>query len=227
MITPESGESGTKLWHLVKNHDHLDQREGDRGSKMVSEIYLAAAAGHQHSTPGSALPLAIKYMFDFLDEQADKHQIHDADVRPHLEEQLTGQPLALLLTQGPQALVCGPPAPVGTPSPWSGSLLFCMEAHFPLWILSQEGYKVTQEGVEGEGPSEWRLACRLQPAPHFLGECDREPQFVFRHSQKNSITDTSLVVVAQTFLDSCPLLSTSWARTRPLTSCSRKGHPSN
>lgn len=30
---------------------------------------------------GSALPLAIKYMFDFLDEQADKHQIHDSDVR--------------------------------------------------------------------------------------------------------------------------------------------------
>lgn len=30
---------------------------------------------------GSALPLAIKYMFDFLDEQADQHQIHDADVR--------------------------------------------------------------------------------------------------------------------------------------------------
>lgn len=30
---------------------------------------------------GSALPLAIKYMFDFLDEQADQHQIHDSDVR--------------------------------------------------------------------------------------------------------------------------------------------------
>lgn len=30
---------------------------------------------------GSALPLAIKYMFDFLDEQADKHGIHDMDVR--------------------------------------------------------------------------------------------------------------------------------------------------
>lgn len=30
---------------------------------------------------GSALPLAIKYMFDFLDEQADKHQINDYDVR--------------------------------------------------------------------------------------------------------------------------------------------------
>lgn len=30
---------------------------------------------------GSALPLAIKYMFDFLDEQADKHLISDSDVR--------------------------------------------------------------------------------------------------------------------------------------------------
>ncbi|KAG8516970.1 Plexin-A1, partial [Galemys pyrenaicus] len=120
MITPDL-ESGTKLWHLVKNHDHLDQREGDRGSKMVSEIYLTrllatklpgrphGCSGRQgrpwSSVPfrpqgtlqkfvddlfetifstahrGSALPLAIKYMFDFLDEQADQHQIHDADVR--------------------------------------------------------------------------------------------------------------------------------------------------
>lgn len=39
MLTPDL-ESGTKLWHLVKNHDHSDQREVDRGSKMVSEIYL-------------------------------------------------------------------------------------------------------------------------------------------------------------------------------------------
>lgn len=30
---------------------------------------------------GSALPLAIKYMFDYLDEQADKRQITDPDVR--------------------------------------------------------------------------------------------------------------------------------------------------
>ncbi|KAG8447287.1 hypothetical protein GDO86_014668 [Hymenochirus boettgeri] len=39
MITPDQ-ETGTKLWHLVKNHDHADHKEGDRGSKMVSEIYL-------------------------------------------------------------------------------------------------------------------------------------------------------------------------------------------
>uniref|UniRef100_G3TRA0 Plexin A1 n=1 Tax=Loxodonta africana TaxID=9785 RepID=G3TRA0_LOXAF len=95
MITPDL-ESGTKLWHLVKNHDHLDQREGDRGSKMVSEIYLTRLLATKgtlqkfvddlfetifSTAHGSALPLAIKYMFDFLDEQADKHQIHDADVR--------------------------------------------------------------------------------------------------------------------------------------------------
>lgn len=39
MITPDL-ESGVKVWHLVKNHEHGDQKEGDRGSKMVSEIYL-------------------------------------------------------------------------------------------------------------------------------------------------------------------------------------------
>ncbi len=153
MITPDL-ESGVKVWHLVKNHEHGDQKEGDRGSKMVSEIYLTrllATKVHQYShihfyvstclnhmlsylrfvmtlahsdcvlgssvvscwllyewlisvSPfsqgtlqkfvddlfetlfstvhrGSSLPLAIKYMFDFLDEQADKHGIHDTDVR--------------------------------------------------------------------------------------------------------------------------------------------------
>ncbi|XP_051962404.1 plexin-A1-like [Xyrauchen texanus] len=96
MITPDL-ESGTKLWHLVKNHDHADQREGDRGSKMVSEIYLTRLLATKGTLQkfvddlfetifstahrGSALPLAIKYMFDFLDEQADKHSITDSDVR--------------------------------------------------------------------------------------------------------------------------------------------------
>lgn len=39
MITPDL-ESGVKVWHLVKNHEHGDQKETERGSKMVSEIYL-------------------------------------------------------------------------------------------------------------------------------------------------------------------------------------------
>ncbi|TSS48096.1 Plexin-A2 [Bagarius yarrelli] len=96
MITPDL-ESGVKVWHLVKNHEHGDQKEGDRGSKMVSEIYLTRLLATKGTLQkfvddlfetlfstvhrGSALPLAIKYMFDFLDEQADKHGIHDMDVR--------------------------------------------------------------------------------------------------------------------------------------------------
>ncbi|TTG93067.1 Plexin-A4 [Bagarius yarrelli] len=96
MITPDL-ESGVKVWHLVKNHEHGDQKEGDRGSKMVSEIYLTRLLATKGTLQkfvddlfetifstahrGSALPLAIKYMFDFLDEQADKHGIHDPHVR--------------------------------------------------------------------------------------------------------------------------------------------------
>uniref|UniRef100_A0A8C2WN10 Plexin-A2 n=1 Tax=Cyclopterus lumpus TaxID=8103 RepID=A0A8C2WN10_CYCLU len=96
MITPDL-ESGVKVWHLVKNHEHGDQKEGDRGSKMVSEIYLTRLLATKGTLQkfvddlfetlfstvhrGSTLPLAIKYMFDFLDEQADKHDIHDTDVR--------------------------------------------------------------------------------------------------------------------------------------------------
>ncbi|KAI9515526.1 Plexin-A2 [Dissostichus eleginoides] len=96
MITPDL-ESGVKVWHLVKNHEHGDQKEGERGSKMVSEIYLTRLLATKGTLQkfvddlfetlfstvhrGSSLPLAIKYMFDFLDEQADKHGIHDQDVR--------------------------------------------------------------------------------------------------------------------------------------------------
>ncbi|KAJ8258682.1 hypothetical protein COCON_G00176940 [Conger conger] len=96
MITPDL-ESGVRVWHLVKNHDHGEQKEGDRGSKMVSEIYLTRLLATKGTLQkfvddlfetlfstahrGSALPLAIKYMFDFLDEQADKHGIYDVDVR--------------------------------------------------------------------------------------------------------------------------------------------------
>ncbi|CAL8402039.1 unnamed protein product, partial [Arctogadus glacialis] len=96
MLTPDM-ESGVKVWHLVKNHDHGDQKEGERGSKMVSEIYLTRLLATKGTLQkfvddlfeslfsttcrGTALPLAIKYMFDFLDEQADKHGIHDVDVR--------------------------------------------------------------------------------------------------------------------------------------------------
>ncbi|XP_061640873.1 plexin-A2-like isoform X2 [Phyllopteryx taeniolatus] len=96
MLTPDL-ESGVKVWHLVKNHEHGDQKEGERGSKMVSEIYLTRLLATKGTLQkfvddlfetlfstvcrGTALPLAIKYMFDFLDEQADLHGIYDTDVR--------------------------------------------------------------------------------------------------------------------------------------------------
>lgn len=54
MITPDL-ESGVKVWHLVKNHDHGDQKEGDRGSKMVSEIYLTRLLATK-VTPASLRP---------------------------------------------------------------------------------------------------------------------------------------------------------------------------
>ncbi|XP_061470157.1 plexin-A3 isoform X1 [Rhineura floridana] len=97
ILTPDQ-DSGTRLWHLVKNHEHLgDPKEGERGSKMVSEIYLTRLLATKGTLQkfvddlfetvfstahrASALPLPIKYMFDFLDEQAERRQIGDPDVR--------------------------------------------------------------------------------------------------------------------------------------------------
>ncbi|XP_059588999.1 plexin-A3 isoform X3 [Alligator mississippiensis] len=103
ILTPER-EAGTRLWHLVRSHDPLVGGGGDaggggpeRGSKMVSEIYLTRLLATKGTLQkfvddlfetvlstahrGSALPLAIKFMFDFLDDQADRHGITDPDVR--------------------------------------------------------------------------------------------------------------------------------------------------
>ncbi|XP_008204796.2 plexin-A4 [Nasonia vitripennis] len=89
-------DGGLKVWHLVKHHDTDAQKEGERGNKMVSEIYLTRLLATKGTLQkfvddlfetifstahrGSALPLAIKYMFDFLDDQALHHQITDPEV---------------------------------------------------------------------------------------------------------------------------------------------------
>ncbi|GAB6029881.1 Plexin-A2 [Chamberlinius hualienensis] len=89
-------ETGYKYCHLVKHHDNDAQKEGERGNKMVSEIYLTRLLATKGTLQkfvndlfetifstahrGSALPLAIKYMFDFLDDQAIQHQITDPEV---------------------------------------------------------------------------------------------------------------------------------------------------
>ncbi|CAE1230873.1 PLXNA [Acanthosepion pharaonis] len=85
------GEHNVRKYHLVKQHDSPTHREGDRGSKMVSEIYLTRLLATKGTLQqyvddlferifstthrGQVLPLAIKYIFDFLDEQAQLHQI--------------------------------------------------------------------------------------------------------------------------------------------------------
>ncbi|XP_068154229.1 plexin A3 isoform X1 [Drosophila tropicalis] len=89
-------ESGLKYWHLVKHHDSDMQKEGERVNKLVSEIYLTRLLATKGTLQkfvddlfetifstahrGSALPLAIKYMFDFLDDQALLHGITDPEV---------------------------------------------------------------------------------------------------------------------------------------------------
>ncbi|XP_064605454.1 plexin-A2-like isoform X2 [Liolophura sinensis] len=89
-------DKDTKCYHLVKPHDSESHKEGDRGSKMVSEVYLTRLLKTKGTLQqfvddlfdtifstthrGSALPLAIKYMFDFLDDQALHHNIQDPEV---------------------------------------------------------------------------------------------------------------------------------------------------
>ncbi|XP_076331027.1 plexin-A2-like isoform X2 [Tachypleus tridentatus] len=88
-------EANYRPWHLVKHHD-TEQKEGERGNKMVSEIYLTRLLATKGTLQkfvddlfetifstahrGSALPLAIKYLFDFLDDQAVQHGITDKEV---------------------------------------------------------------------------------------------------------------------------------------------------
>lgn len=93
----QDNDGGYKAWHLVKHHDSNDNhKEGDRSNKMVSEIYLTRLLATKGTLQkfvddlfetifstahrGSALPLAIKYMFDFLDDQALQHGITDPEV---------------------------------------------------------------------------------------------------------------------------------------------------
>lgn len=70
-------EIGLKDNFQQKAHLSLSPPQGTL-QKFVDDLFETIfSTAHR----GSALPLAIKYMFDFLDEQADKHQINDYDVR--------------------------------------------------------------------------------------------------------------------------------------------------
>lgn len=81
-------DSECKYWHLLR-HPNNDYRGGERSGKMVSEIYLTRLLATKGTLQrfvddlfetifstarlSSSLPIAIKYMFDFLDDQARGH----------------------------------------------------------------------------------------------------------------------------------------------------------
>lgn len=84
----EQLNNGCKYWHLVRHHNN-DYADGERSAKMVSEIYLTRLLATKGTLQRfvddlfetifstarltSSLPIAIKYMFDFLDDQARSH----------------------------------------------------------------------------------------------------------------------------------------------------------
>uniref|UniRef100_A0A183IWQ4 Sema domain-containing protein n=1 Tax=Soboliphyme baturini TaxID=241478 RepID=A0A183IWQ4_9BILA len=88
-------ESGFKIYHLVKPNDPQEMGM-ERGGKMVSEIYLTRLLTTKGTLQkfvedlfeaifsiahrGSTLPLCIKYMFDFMDDQAMRFGITDPEV---------------------------------------------------------------------------------------------------------------------------------------------------
>ncbi|GFO06432.1 LIM domain-binding protein 3-like [Plakobranchus ocellatus] len=89
-ILKKEEESGFKEWHLVKHDDTLLK---DGGVKMISEIFLTRLL----STKGTLqkyiddffrnmlsaspfVPPVVKYLFDFLDHQAETHGISDHEV---------------------------------------------------------------------------------------------------------------------------------------------------
>ncbi|XP_072257696.1 plexin-B2 [Pyxicephalus adspersus] len=92
-------EDENKIWHLVRPADEVDEGKSKRGSmkakeqtKAITEIYLTRLLSvkgtlqqfvdnffHSVLNSNQVVPPAVKYFFDFLDEQAEKYDIKDED----------------------------------------------------------------------------------------------------------------------------------------------------
>ncbi|XP_053321485.1 plexin-B2 [Spea bombifrons] len=88
-----------KTWHLVHPADEVDEGKSKKGSikekertKAITEIYLTRLLSvkgtlqqfvdnffHSVLNSNQVVPPAVKYFFDFLDEQAEKYDIKDED----------------------------------------------------------------------------------------------------------------------------------------------------
>ncbi|KAM4747693.1 plexin-B2 isoform 1-T2 [Rhinophrynus dorsalis] len=92
-------EDENKTWHLVRPADEVDEGKSKRGSmkekertKAITEIYLTRLLSVKGTlqqfvdnffqsvlNSNQVVPPAVKYFFDFLDEQAETHEIKDED----------------------------------------------------------------------------------------------------------------------------------------------------
>ncbi|NP_001017322.2 plexin-B2 precursor [Xenopus tropicalis] len=92
-------EDENKAWHLVRPADEVDEVKSKRGSmkekertKAITEIYLTRLLSVKGTlqqfvdnffqsvlNSNQVVPPAVKYFFDFLDEQAEKYEIKDED----------------------------------------------------------------------------------------------------------------------------------------------------
>ncbi|MGH0148805.1 UNVERIFIED_CONTAM: hypothetical protein FKN15_044866 [Acipenser sinensis] len=87
-------EDDNKVWHLVRSAEDVDESKSKRGSmkdkgsaKAITEIYLTRLLSVKFVDnffrsvlcSGAVVPPAVKYFFDFLDEQAAKHDNVDEE----------------------------------------------------------------------------------------------------------------------------------------------------
>ncbi|XP_041114319.1 plexin-B2-like [Polyodon spathula] len=92
-------EDDNKVWHLVRSAEDVDESKSKRGSmkdkgsaKAITEIYLTRLLSVKGTLQqfvddffrsvlcsGTVVPPAVKYFFDFLDEQAAKHDNVDEE----------------------------------------------------------------------------------------------------------------------------------------------------
>ncbi|MBN3296556.1 PLXB1 protein, partial [Amia calva] len=95
----DADEGGVKLWHLVKASEEPELPKHRRGSlrereraKAIPEIYLTRLLSMKGTlqkfvddlfqvilSTSRPVPLAVKYFFDLLDEQANHHGISDSE----------------------------------------------------------------------------------------------------------------------------------------------------
>ncbi|XP_018428111.1 PREDICTED: plexin-B3 [Nanorana parkeri] len=118
----EDGEDGgIRMWHLVKSMEEPEPcrrrsslRERER-AKAIPEIYLTRLLSMKGTLQkfvddtfqamlgvNRPVPIAIKYIFDFLDEMAEKHEIGDAETVHIWKSRSLMQRFWVLILKNPQ-----------------------------------------------------------------------------------------------------------------------------